>query len=242
DPLHQHLDAQFQLAQVEAVLGGVFVVGGMLLGMHGLLADEGADVLLQLAVAYLVAHRAHAVDEELLAIGEQGGEVVHEVGHERIAAPPVAGRAAEGEVHAADRKMGGNAYGLKNGHDESSVRHSIGRLIREIRCTHLRTDERGFAANQGLAAANGDQRSSRAKAVRVKTGMPMSCRRREPPSSGRSTMEAASYTRAPMRRVRLAAASRVPPVAIRSSTSSTESPSHRLSACTSITASPYSVW
>ncbi|MNN47897.1 hypothetical protein D3C81_1623390 [compost metagenome] len=106
DPFQQHLDPQFQALQVDDVLGGVVVVGGVLLGVHGLLADEGADVLLQLRVADLVAHGAHAVDEELLAVGEERGEVVHEVGHEGVAAPPVLLGRREAEVHAANGEGG----------------------------------------------------------------------------------------------------------------------------------------
>ncbi|MNF75721.1 hypothetical protein D3C84_578010 [compost metagenome] len=106
DPFQQHLDPQFQALQVDAVLGGVVVVGGVFLGVHGFLADEGTDVLLQLRVADLVAHGAHAVDEELLAIGEERGEVVHEVGHEGIAAPPVLLGRREAEVHAANGESG----------------------------------------------------------------------------------------------------------------------------------------
>ncbi|MNJ68966.1 hypothetical protein D3C77_652630 [compost metagenome] len=88
------------------MFGGVIVISRVFLGVHGFLADEGADVLLQLRVTDLVAHGTHAVDEELLTVGEERRQVVHEVGHEGIAAPPVFLGRREAEVHAANGEGG----------------------------------------------------------------------------------------------------------------------------------------
>ena len=116
DPLQQHLDAQFQGAQVDAMGFGVFVVGRMLLGVHGLLADKGADIFLQLRVFDLFAHAAHAVDKELLPIGKQGRQVVHELGHERVAAPPVFLAVGKTEIHSADGEAGLGGRGCAGRH------------------------------------------------------------------------------------------------------------------------------
>src|SRR5690606_12654607 len=78
------------------------------------------------------------------------------------------------------------------------------------------------------------------KLTRAVTGAPAARTRSAPPRSGRSTMKPAPATSAAASRNRAMAARAVPPVAIRSSISSTRSPGATASRCISMQSEPYS--
>ena len=82
---HVHINALLFEAVVELVVHHAVL---------GFLADEVLDVLRQLGVCDLVLEVPHAVDEELLALGEDGRHGVEKTCLEDVAAEPVFGDVA----------------------------------------------------------------------------------------------------------------------------------------------------
>src|SRR5690606_4106232 len=97
-------------------LGEAVVEGAVLAPVHGLLPDEAGDVALQLGIGDLVSEVAHGADEELLAVGEHGGQrggegAEDQVSVDREVAGDVLQGLLEGDPAGGDLALGGGGGG-----------------------------------------------------------------------------------------------------------------------------------
>src|SRR5690606_32406951 len=76
DAIEDSLDLFFELIRINSIAREESIVLLMLARMHGLLAVKAADVRLELRIGDLVLIAAHGTHEELLALGEEGREVI----------------------------------------------------------------------------------------------------------------------------------------------------------------------
>lgn len=108
---------------------------------------------------------------------------------------------------------------------------------RQLRAAYLVSASRAFASTRRHRSGHpiGSRRT-------LWTRKPRCSRRSLPPRSERSTIQQHSTTRPPHRCTREHAASAVPPVAIRSSTTNTDSSGWSASTCISMRPVPYSSW
>ena len=91
----------------------------VLAAVHRLLADEAGDLPLELGIGDLVAEVAHRPDEEVLAVGEHGGQRCRHVAEDEVA--------VGGEVlrHVLEGLLEGDPAGGDLAIGVAGLRHSV---------------------------------------------------------------------------------------------------------------------